>query len=73
MSPAISGEAIILPLAVSSTNKRAGNAASDKQPLMRLVQRHGEAGSGGRCRPTGEDRALHNVSDLDLLCVRAVH
>src|SRR5437879_917319 len=48
-------------------------SASNKQPMMSLVERHRETSLRGRSGPAGEDRALRNVSDLDFLLIGDVH
>src|SRR5579871_2039427 len=49
------------------------HAAANKQPMMGFVERHRETclRSGGG--PTGEDRALYKVGNLDLLLVGDIH
>src|SRR6266516_4258830 len=49
------------------------HAAPRKQAVMTFVERHRQARGGRSSGPTGQDRALRDISDLDLLLIRNIH
>ena len=49
------------------------HAAPRKQAVVTFVERHREACRGRNSGPTGEDRALGDVSDLDLFLIRNIY
>jgi Bacterial Ig-like domain (group 2) len=50
-----------------------GDAAAHEKAVMGFVERHGEICSAAGDRPVGQDRALGQVGDFDLLVIGNVH
>jgi hypothetical protein len=62
-----------LPVSNVKDQQAGRHAASDKQPLVRFIERHTSAGCGRLCRPASESRTLYHICDPNLFFVRNIN